>query len=66
LVIAGVYYVNTINLTVDVLEPFTVQYAILGDAGNYEGTPLCTDTSIMYSSLTIMEFLIRMDFSNGK
>jgi len=52
LVIAGVYYVNTINLTVDVLEPFTVQYAILGDAGNYEGTPLCTDTSIMYSSLT--------------
>ncbi|MBE3128543.1 MAG: hypothetical protein IMZ60_02570 [Actinobacteria bacterium] len=37
----GVYYVSTINLTVDVKEPFTVEYAILGDAGNYNGE-LCS------------------------
>ena len=38
LVAAGVYYVSTVNLTVDVKEAFTVEYAILGDAGNYGGS----------------------------
>ena len=35
LVFAGVYVVNSLNLTVGVAEPFTVQYAVLGDGGNY-------------------------------
>lgn len=51
LVVAGVYYVNTINLTVDVKEPFTVEYAILGDAGNYDGVTLCSNPSITYYTL---------------
>lgn len=45
LVAATVYYVNTINLTVDVKEPFTVQYAILGDAGNYDGVTPCSSVT---------------------
>jgi len=35
LVFAGVYIVNSLNLTVGVAEPFTVQYAVLGDSGTY-------------------------------
>lgn len=31
------YVVSTLTLTVGVAEPFTVQYAILGDGGNYNG-----------------------------
>ena len=31
------FLVNSFILTTDVYEPFEVQYAILGDAGNYEG-----------------------------
>jgi len=38
-VIATTYLVHNINLTVDVKEPFVVQYAILGDASNYNGEP---------------------------
>jgi len=40
LVAAG-YIVNTFVLTTDVIEPFEVEYVILGDGGNYEGTPTC-------------------------
>lgn len=50
LVAAGVYYVNTINLTVDVQEAFTVEYAILGDAGNYNGE-LCSWANVTYYPL---------------
>jgi hypothetical protein len=35
LVVAGGYIVSTLTLTVGVSEPFTVQYAFLGDAGTY-------------------------------
>jgi len=34
LVSAG-YLVNSLVITTDVMEPFNVQYAIMGDAGNY-------------------------------
>jgi hypothetical protein len=35
LVSAG-YLVNSFVITTDIYEPFNVQYAIMGDAGNYE------------------------------
>ena len=37
LAVAGIYVVNSFVIQSDVYEPFTVQYAILGDAGNYVG-----------------------------
>ena len=40
LVSAG-YLVNTFVLTTDVMEPFTVEYAIVGDGGNWDGTTTC-------------------------
>lgn len=43
-VLAVGYIVNNINLTVDVKEAFVVQYAILGDGGNYNGE-LCSDVT---------------------
>lgn len=33
--VSAVYLVNSFVITTDVKEPFQVQYAILGDAGNY-------------------------------
>ena len=35
LVFAGAYIVNSLILDVGVSEPFSVEYAMLGDAGNY-------------------------------
>ncbi len=40
LVSAG-YLVNSFVLTTDVYEPFEVQYAIVGDAGNWDGVTTC-------------------------
>jgi hypothetical protein len=37
LAFAGVYLVNSFVIQSDVYEPFEVSYAILGDAGNYDG-----------------------------
>jgi hypothetical protein len=54
LVLAGVYFVNSFTVQSDVYEPFTVQYAVLGDAGNYDGTTTCagyTGTWTDYSTL---------------
>jgi len=53
MVSAGVgYLVNSLTITVGVDEPFTVQYAVLGDAGDYDpvtdGT--CADTTAWFSS----------------
>jgi hypothetical protein len=42
-VFAGVFLVNSIVMTISVAEPFTVEYAMLGDAGNYKGTPTCAE-----------------------
>jgi len=39
-VIAG-YLVNSFVITTDVIEPFTVEYAILGNGGNWDGTTTC-------------------------
>ena len=47
LVVAAGYVVSTLTLTVGVAEPFTVEYAMLGDAGDYSVTEdgLCSATS---------------------
>lgn len=52
LVLAGVYVVNNFVIQSDVYEPFTVQYAIIGDAGNYVSGD-CADVSVWtdYSTL---------------
>jgi hypothetical protein len=43
IIAATVYVVNSLTLTVGVAEPFTVEYAVLGDGGTYhEGIDLCT------------------------
>jgi hypothetical protein len=44
LAFAGVYVVNNFVIQSDVYEPYTVSYAILGDAGNYEGGA-CSDVT---------------------
>jgi len=43
LVSAGVYIVNSFVITSDVYEPFEVSYAILGDAGNWNGEDTCSE-----------------------
>jgi len=40
LVTAG-YLVNSFVITTDVYEPFDVEYAIIGDAGNWDGETTC-------------------------
>ncbi|MCX6749389.1 MAG: hypothetical protein NTW17_01430 [Candidatus Pacearchaeota archaeon] len=40
-VVATIYIVNSLTLTVGVAEPFTVQYAVIGDAGNWDGVTTC-------------------------
>ena len=42
LVAATGFVVNSFVIKADVMEPFTVQYYIIGDAGNYDGT-LCSE-----------------------
>jgi hypothetical protein len=58
LVVAGVYLVNSLTLTVGVAEPFEVEYAVLGDAGTYTSQSCdgatyfhSTDTSIPTGNL---------------
>ena len=41
IVLATGYIVSSFVITTDVYEPFTVEYAILGDAGNYDGVTTC-------------------------
>jgi hypothetical protein len=50
LVVAGVYYVNSLTLTVGVAEPFTILYAIRGDAGNYNGITTCEQATNYFTS----------------
>ena len=40
LVSAG-YLVNSFVITTDVMEPFDIEYAIIGNAGNWDGTTTC-------------------------
>ena len=35
------YVVNNFVLTTDIYEPFSVEYAIIGDASNWDGTTTC-------------------------
>ena len=35
------YLVSSFVITVDVYEPFSVEYAILGDGGNWDGVTTC-------------------------
>jgi hypothetical protein len=44
-VLAGAYLVNSIILKADVYEPFSVEYAIVGDAGNWNGVDTCSGYS---------------------
>jgi hypothetical protein len=48
-VFAGVYIVNYITFTSNVKENFVYQYAVLGDAGNYEGGT-CADATTWFTS----------------
>lgn len=38
---AAAYLVNSFVITTDVYEPFSVQYAIVGDGGNWDGVTTC-------------------------
>ena len=49
LIAATGYIVSTLTLDVGVEESFTVQYAMLGDAGNYE-SGLCADNTEWFSA----------------
>ena len=50
--VAAVYVVNSFVITTDVIEPFEVTYAILGDAGNWDGVTDCDDESLIYEAGT--------------
>jgi len=39
--IAAAYLVSSFIIVVDVQEPFTVEYAIVGNAGNWDGVTTC-------------------------
>ena len=40
-IVSAAYIVNSFVLTTDVYEPFDVEYAIIGDAGNWDGVTTC-------------------------
>jgi hypothetical protein len=51
LVLAAGYIVNSLTLTVGVSEPFTVRYAVIGDAGTYtEGS--CANSGLTWFTST--------------
>lgn len=41
LVAATGFVINSFVIKADVIEPFSVEYTIIGDAGNYDGTTTC-------------------------
>lgn len=41
MLVTAAYVVNSFVLTTDVIEPFTVEYAIIGDGGNWDGVTTC-------------------------
>jgi len=47
-IVGAAYLVNSFVLTTDVYEPFTVEYAIIGDGSTWDGTTLCDDPSVVY------------------
>jgi len=51
LVTAG-YLVNSFTIQTDVIEPFTVEYAIIGDAGNWDGVTTCDDEGLSWQTGT--------------
>jgi len=40
-IVGAAYLVNSFVITTDIYEPFQVQYAIIGDAGNWDGETTC-------------------------
>jgi hypothetical protein len=50
LVLAGGYIVSTLTLTIGVGEPFTVQYAIIGDASTYTGGTCANESLTWFNS----------------
>jgi len=55
------YVVNSFTIKSDVYEPFSVSYAILGDAGNYEGTPTCNEYDGEWTDYSTFEQPIDLD-----
>jgi len=47
-IVSAIYVVNSFVLTTDVIEPFEVEYAIIGNAGNWDGVMDCDDESLTY------------------
>lgn len=41
--VAATYAVSSFVITTDVYEPFEVEHAIIGDAGNWDGVTTCED-----------------------
>jgi len=39
--VSAAFLVNSFVITTDVMEPFSVEYAIIGDAGNWDGETTC-------------------------
>ena len=50
--ISAAYLVSSFVITTDVYEPFTVEYAIIGDASNYDGVTTCDNVSVVYQPAT--------------
>lgn len=55
LAFAGVYVVNNFVIQSDVYEPYTVSYAILGDAGNYDGSTTCAEYAGEWTDYSTLE-----------
>ena len=49
-VASAIYIVNSFSIQVDVIEPFEVSYAIVGDADNWDGVS-CLDYTGVYSPI---------------
>ena len=41
--VTAAYLVNSFVINTDVMEPFSVEYMIIGDASDWDGTTLCAD-----------------------
>ena len=52
MVFAVGYIVNSLTLTVGVAEPFTVQYAVIGDAGTWDGVTTCDSEGLTWFTST--------------
>lgn len=51
-VFAASFLVAKLNLTVGVAEPFSVEYAVIGDAGNWDGVTTCNSGELTWFTST--------------